>query len=528
MKKYLIYIAIGVIYFTSCKKDALDVVPLNSLSDNTFWKTEKDAELALTGCYRGWESWTNITFMDGMTDLAYTQFFQYRLHANGEFSPTTNYDVWHDGFAGKWFTYSRIRKYNTFLSKIDEVEMDAETKERFKAEVRFLRCYDYFNKVNWYGDVPLVTEPGSPEEIYPRTPAAQVQQFILDELAEISTILPVQNNIASQGHITAGAALGLRARLLLYMGKYPEAMVDAKKVIDMGVYELYPDYSGVFLPEKRGSDKESVLQLNYAKNQLGAAFIPNFFSPCRDGGYTAVSATWKLVETYEMADGKLITDPDSGYDPDKPFLNRDPRLDMTLTYPGKPWNGRIYNSLERFLDDGSFNADYYADVNAARGGINVNKWIKPWPLTSLQDYDDDIPIIRLAEIYLIFAESVVESGTGDEDFALELVNLIRDRVDMPPAAALTRELVRRERAVELVFEGLRYFDIKRWDLGPTLLNGPVQCSRTGAVNDTTGEVVWGDGFLTPESWRFNPDRKYLLPIPQSEIDISGWDQNDGY
>lgn len=528
MKKHFIYITIGVLLFTSCKKDALDVVPLNSLSDNTFWKTESDAELALTGCYRGWESWTNITFADGMTDLGYAQFFEYRLHSNGQFTPTTNYNVWADAFAGTWFSYSRIRKYNTFLSKIDDVEMDAQKKERFKAEVRFLRAYDYYNKANWFGDVPLVTELGGPEDIYSRTPIAEVQQFVLDELQAVSTTLPVQNNIASGGHITAGAALGLRARLLLYMGRYTEALTDAKKVIDMGVYELYPDYSEIFLPEKRGSDKESILQLNFAKNQLGRAFIPNFFSPCRDGGYAGVSATWKLVETYETADGKLITDPGSGYDPDKPFLNRDPRLDKTLTYPGKPWNGRIYNSLERFLDDGSFNADYYADVNAARGGIGVNKWIKPWPIANLQNYDDDLPVIRLAEIYLIYAESVVEGGAGDADYALELVNEIRDRVGMPPAATLTQDLVRRERAVELVFEGLRYFDIKRWDLGATLLDGPVLCSRTGTVNDTTGEVVWGDGFLSPESWHFIPERKYLLPIPQSEIDISGWAQNDGY
>jgi hypothetical protein len=99
---------------------------------------------------------------------------------------------------------------------------------------------------------------------------------------------------------------------------------------------------------------------------------------------------------------------------------------------------------------------------------------------------------------------------------------------MPPATQLTRSVVRYERTVELAYEGLRYYDIKRWDIGIEALNGPVECSRNGTVDYTTGQVIWKPGYITVDNWKFDPARNYLLPIPQSEIDISHWQQNAGY
>ena len=136
-------------------------------------------------------------------------------------------------------------------------------------------------------------------------------------------------------------------------------------------------------------------------------------------------------------------------------------------------------------------------------------------------------------MYLTFAEAAVETGT---DLALEYINLIRDRADHTPATLLTRELVRRERRVELAFEGLRYFDIMRWDLGPQVLNGPLYGSRLGSM-DANGNVTWqGDGaivnednYIVLENRTFHPERKYLFPIPLSEMDANpNMVQNPGY
>lgn len=146
----------------SCGDDFLDVAPADQLSDATFWQSESDVTMALSGCYRGWEGAMNIVLLDAGSDNGYEQFdYQYSPLGNGSLLPTHNLgtssngnDV--QGSATKWFTYDRIRKYNNFLEKMEPVDMNASLKERYKAEVRFLRAYDYYNKVMLYGDVPLV------------------------------------------------------------------------------------------------------------------------------------------------------------------------------------------------------------------------------------------------------------------------------------------------------------------------------------------------------------------------------------
>ncbi|MEN7551737.1 RagB/SusD family nutrient uptake outer membrane protein [Rapidithrix thailandica] len=525
MKKYIcIYMAI--IVLNACTTDYLDVSPLNEVSDATFWKTEEDAELALAGCYNMWETWSNIIFLDAMSDNAYDQHFAWQLLGNGQFLPSTYFPNWYDSNTARWFLYTKIRKYNSFLIKIDGVEMDEDLKEQYKAEVRFLRAYDYFNKAMFYGDIPLVTKILPPDAIVARTPVAEVNQFILEELAEISTLLPAQNNIASGGHITAGAALALKARLELYLGMYEEAMEDAQKVIDMD-YELYPDYRNLFLPGNGENNKEAILQINYIKNFIPNRFFPQLFMPRTEGGWSTLNGTKSLVDTYEMLSGKPIDDPTSGYDPDQPFANRDLRLAMTLNYTGQEWNGRYYNALDQFLPDGSKNPDYHNEGNASRAGMNIKKYIKPISLSDNQLYDVNVQVIRLAEMYLTYAEAAVELGKNT-DYALTLINQLRDRGGLPPAANLTQALVRRERRVELALEGLRFFDIKRWDIGATALNGPVYGSPLGSLNYNTGEVTWSSELIKLEDRTFYPERNYLLPIPLYEIDVSGMTQNPGY
>ena len=112
---------------------------------------------------------------------------------------------------------------------------------------------------------------------------------------------------------------------------------------------------------------------------------------------------------------------------------------------------------------------------------------------------------------------------------LEYINKIRTRAGLISATSLTKELVRRERRVELAFEGLRYFDIKRWDLGPAVMNGPYYGSRKGSVDPQTGKVTWENEYILVENRTFYPARKYLLPIPQSELDVNpNMSQNPGY
>jgi hypothetical protein len=465
----------------------------------------------------------DVVMRDAMTDNDYSWMAVtgYQQVGNGTVSPQ-NVSI---GNGGRVFSYTQVRKYNSFLENIEAVNMDANVKEKLKAEVRFLRAYNYFLKVMFFGDMPLITQTIPSKELPSRTPAAQIQAFILDELEQISSSLPVQNNVTAKGHITRGAALALKARLELYMGKYADAMVSSKAVIDMGVYELYPDYEGLFYRQNKGANLEAIAEIQHIQNDY-ATSIPWQRLPAWKGGYSENAVSRSIVEAYETSNGLPISE-DPTYDPENPFANRDPRLAASIAYPGSVWFDRVYTALNPQIN-GASNPDYFLN-DGSKAAQMSKKYLDPFIQNAeRQNFDAPIMVIRLAEMYLTFAEAAVETGQN-LDLAMEYINRVRERAGQKKVTALTRELVRRERRVELAFEGLRYFDIKRWDLGPTVMDGPYYGSRLGTVDVQTGKVTWGDEYILVENRTFYPDRNYLLPIPQSELDVNpNITQNPGY
>lgn len=508
----------------ACTKSFLDVIPNDQLSGATFWKTKADANMALAGCYRGWENGMNIVMGDAMTDNDYSHMTVtgYQQVGNGSVSPQ-NVLV---GTGARAFSYVQIRKYNNFLENIEPMtELTGAEKNLMMAEVRFLRAYDYFLKVMFFGDMPLITTTIPPGELPSRASASALHSFILTELEEISQVLPVQNVLESKGHITKGAALALKARLELYLGKFPEAMSSSKAVIDMGVYELFPNYEELFYRQNNAGNKESIAEVQHIFNDYSTT-IPWQRLPSWKGGYAESGVSRTLVDAYETSNG-LTIDEDPAYNPNNPFSNRDPRLKMTVALPGSNWFGRIYSALNPQIN-GASNPDYYLNDGSKAAQMGRKYLDAEIQNAERQNFDANIMVIRLAEMYLTYAEAAVETGQ-DLDRALDYINLLRARAGHVPATTLTKELVRRERRVELALEGLRYYDIKRWNLGPQVMNGPYYGSRLGSVNMTTGEVTWGTGYILVENRTFYPARNYLLPIPQSELDVNpNMTQNPGY
>lgn len=508
----------------SCSDKFLDAVPKGQLSGSTFWKTQNDVNLALAGCYRNWEIGMNIVMGDAMADNDYSHLTVtgFQQVGNGSVSPQ-NVLI---GTGARAFSYAQVRKYNNFLENIENMaNIDGTLKEKLKAEVRFLRAYDYFLKVMFFGDMPLITKTISPTELPPRNSTAEIETFILDELDQISKILPVQNVIQSAGHITRGAALALKARLELYMEKYSEAMADSKAVIESGVYQLYPNYEELFWRQNHAANSESIAEIEHIQNDY-ATSIPWQRLPSFKGGYAEGGVSKTLVDTYETSNGLTISE-DPSYNPDNPFSNRDPRLNMSIAHPGSLWFGRFYDGLDPEIN-GVSNPDYYLK-DGSKAAQLCKKYLDPQILSSdRQNFDAPIMVIRLAEMYLTYAEAAQETGQN-LDLGLEYINKLRTRAGLIKATSLTRDLVRRERRVELAFEGLRYFDIKRWDIGSAVMNGPYYGSRLGSVNAQTGEVTWANGYILVENRTFHPERKYLLPIPQSELDVNpNMTQNPGY
>jgi len=269
-------------------------------------------------------------------------------------------------------------------------------------------------------------------------------------------------------------------------------------------------------------DQEVILEVRYNYANWQSSIGPYYTVP--EGGWNAVEPTQSLVDAYETKNGKSIKD-DPTYDPDHPYLNRDPRFYATVIYPGEHWNGRIYDPLESV----SPYDEYYNSPkgNRSRTGYGLRKWDAPADslLYNPGDYQGiNFIVIRYAEVLLTYAESLIELNQ-DLPAAAAAINQVRARVHMPPVTAMDqaglRTAVRYERRVEFAFEGLRWYDIKRWKIGDKVMNGPVYGVRPGHIDLQTGVVTWSSpNHITVGPNRVFTNRDYYFPIPQEDIDAS--------
>jgi hypothetical protein len=298
--------------------------------------------------------------------------------------------------------------------------------------------------------------------------------------------------------------------------------------MDLGVYSLFPSYQDLFRIQNE-YNSEIILDRAYMENTVSLWSLGVLAPHIGNNGWYSVDPTQSLVDAYEMSNGKTIDDPTSGYDPEDPHKDRDPRLKETILVPGDTYEGKIFNPLEN-VDE-----DYWASYNYT--AYCIKKYI-PF----LSDFNDmwnsglNIPLIRYAEVLLSYAEAKIELDQIDNS-VYSAIDEVRLRAGMPAvdrskyaAQSEMRELVRRERRVELALEGLRFYDIQRWRIGEEVLSGPVYGSRLGTVDRVTGKVTYTtpDNILN-ETRVFDPAKNYVWPIPQWEIDINpNLEQNPNY
>lgn len=529
--KFIIY-SLLVVLFCSCE-DYLDRQPLNEYSNSSLWQSKGDAEAALNSCYRGWEmtdgSWMSnmwLFYMDCASDNAFSPYPWEGAQMLGNMMLLTPLNVGRH----KW-DFSTIRKTNWFLENIDEVPIDENLIKRMKGEARFLRAYKYFIMSQLYGDVPLITTQITTEEAnsVTRTNKAEVVKFVLDELAAITADLPESYSGDNVGRITRGAAWALKARVELFNEKYEECVASYNNVL--GKYTLFPDYADLFRIQNE-NNSEIILDVQFIKNDVPQDLLGVMFPHISNNGWYSVDPTESLVNAYEMKNGKTIDDPISGYDPEHPYENRDPRLYATVIVPGK-WvegGGMYWDPLNLWPN----NNDYY--LRNPYTGFGFKKYT-----AYLSDFDDiwntglNVPVIRYAEVLLSYAEAKIELNQIDNS-VYEAIDKLRERVGMPVVdqseyntQTKMRELIRRERRVELAMEGLRWFDIQRWRIGEEVMNGPVYGSKLGTVDQDTGGLTLTEGQIQVEVRVFDGTMNYLWPIPQSEIDLNpNLTQNSGY
>lgn len=526
----------------SCS-DFLDTTPQDALSPSNTWKTEADAQKFLIGCYDGWEDGTELLYMDCASDFGYNNFQWegYKDFANGNMTQAN---------AGtNFYKYTTIRRCNTFLENVESVEFSSEAvKKDLMAQARVLRAYNYFI-MNWlYGGVPLIENYSSAEEAQvPRNTEAEVRKFIETELDECTADL---NKVPSErGRIAQGAALALRMREALYYGDYATAKAKAEAISALGIYELEPDYSKLF--QVAGQDsKEIILAVQYIPNTKDLGVIGQMYNN-GDGGWSSIVPTYNLIDTYETVNGLTIEE-DNNYDPAHPFKDRDPRMAMTVTYPGADYvkidgSTAVFNTLDKEIN-GESNANYMTVAdNASKTGLTWSKYLSP--ITQYADiwHSNACPIVfRYAEALLTWAEAENELN-GPSTMVYEKIDSVRVRAGMPKVDRTKyntndklRELIRRERGVEFAGEGIRRADILRWKtpdgkmLAETVLNGRLE-RRVGTVGTGNDPETRATITLNPkpedvliENRTFKPFHRYF-PIGQSVMDKNkALVQNEGY
>jgi hypothetical protein len=516
----IIYLLGIVVTLSACDDSFLETAPNDALSPSTFWKNEKDLELALTGIYNGFESGGSLMYRDAGSDNAYNNFpwEGWTNIGNGNVSAADP--------GASYYNFGTINRSNEFLENVDKAtEVSEEKRAIYKAQVRFIRAYNYYVLTTNYGDVPLITENfATPEEAkVPRDSREIIRKFIEDELKDVIGVLPESYPGGEYGKATKGAAQALLMRYYLYFKEYSKALTTAKEISG---YSLNPTFEGLFDPANE-QNSEVILSVQHTADFYAMDFTP--FLPNGLGGWSSVVPTQSLVDAFEMADGKTIEEArETGeYDPSNPYKNRDPRLRATIVYPGQVFANQVYLSIEEGSNDYYNTAD-----NASKTGYNFKKYTTFMDLDPGSPYwnmGNDIYIFRYAEVLLTIAEAKVELGQIDNEL-YEAIDKVRLRANMPAvdrakysSQESLRKLVRNERRVEFAMEGLRRDDIIRWEIAGDVLNGDLIGVKRGTVLESTQPN--GDHNVSLnlpanliENRQFQAPKNYLLPIPQGAID----------
>lgn len=423
--------------------------------------------------------------------------------------------------------YQGIRNTNVMLANIDRVPWTADYNAGYiRGEQLFLRAFFYFELMKRFGGVVLLDKPQTVEESgvdLKRSTYQETLDFITRDLDEAIALLPPEWAAASYGRATSGAAMALKARSLLHgasplhnptsdIAKWKKAADAAKAVINLNRYSLEPDYANVLT--QPSSNEYILIPIKGPTATTGLGFITDFICPPSFGGQRSlISVTQNHVDLYEMINGKPITDPTSGYDPQEPYINRDPRFYVNIIYNGQTWQGR---KVETYAGgkDRVLTSPFYT-----RTGYYVKRlWPEVLKPGSGNTAQLNFIYFRYAEVLLNYAEALNESD-GAVPEVYNAVNQVRERAGMPDLPAglekeQMRQRIRNERAVEFAFEEMRWWDILRWREGVNLVAQPMKGMN---ITKSGSTITYDEVELAPNFQKVFEDYMHLYPIPRVEI-----------
>ncbi|HAQ19748.1 MAG TPA: RagB/SusD family nutrient uptake outer membrane protein [Prolixibacteraceae bacterium] len=495
INKYISVILLTVLFF-SCSEDFLVKAPMDSVNTANFWQTESDAIAAINGAYQPLQSYrlynlrmwcsdifagNSIVGAAGGSDGIETQNLANFVTA------TDNQGVL-DMWRGPW---PGILRCNLVLKNVPGMNLDENIKKRILGEAYFLRAHYYFILVQYFGDIPLITEPQNPNDnlLVPRISKDEVYKQIISDFENAIDLLPSAREYSGTdiGRASKGSAEGMLAKVFLTLSSLNaennwQRVVDlCNSVASLG-HTLNPDYANNFDPLNKNT-AESLFEIQYSgsttydfgsyENQ--ASYVSTFIGPrganMVAGGYGWNQPTQEFVNAYEVGDL---------------------RKDKTILYDGcPPFDGKEYSS------------------SYSISGFNLRKFLVPKSIASAYNNNpSNFPVLRYADVLLMKAEALNELGKSSQ--AENALNEVRARAGLGSVIGLSkdnfREKVLHERRMELAFEGQRWFDLIRINKGQYAID----------FLHSIGKSNMNQKFL-------------LLPIPQMEIDKNpNLSQNPGY
>ncbi len=615
MKKTLIILMIvsmvAVIFSCNKANDFLSAPPLGVYSEDAVWKDPALVQTFINSMYRNAFRFpfAVIRLSSFVDESIFTHDWGVSDFNKGLITPD-NLSGWLSGPQPKSLTWSpmyvQVRQTNVFFSKIKAVPGDAATINGLKGQAYFMRAWTYFYMTNLFGGVPIITKAYTLNDNFevPRNTYEDCINFIIGQCDSSAMYLP--DVYPTDGHMSKGAALSLKAKVLLYAAsdlhnpaknsvvtsgfsnpellgytsgdatsRWTAARDAAKAVIDLGKYSLFratpapkdsvaQNFVDFFTSTQ--STSEDILLQNFTPKTVEDdsgwedGYNPGLYEePNGWHCWSCNTPLGELVDDYEMKDGSKF-DWTNLVEKANPYLNREARFYATILYEGVQWRERSSDGLV-FDPLSKIQVGYVYDSNGnviksgldTRGGP-IETWNGGYTGYYLRKYLDPtlnpiyvkqaIPykIMRYGEILLDYAEACIELAQYGE--ASTYINMIRTRAGQPNLPALTgddlKQAYRHERRIELAYEDQRFWDVRRWLIGPEVYHQTssidVRYYTTNTKVDTYRQPdgsTWSAPVFaktdTPNDARQWYPKCYFFPIMRSEMNKNtALIQNPGY
>lgn len=581
---FYILIAAVLVGAPSCKKDFMNLQPLDKYSDEAVWKDPALIQTFVNNIYLGIpHGFSNIMMSSMVDETSYNADFGSSNVTKSLITPS-DYSIFEESYwtgnRQRMMTWSMVYKFirpaNIFFEKIDAAPFENEAdRTRMKGEVHFLRAYLYHNLVSMYGGVPLITKSFGLTDDFKveRNSYEQCVNFIVSELDKAAQALPLTHSGANIGRATRGAALALKARVLLhaasdlyntggtwagsfakkeligYTGgdrtaRWLAAKNAAKTVMDLNLYGLYmpnpasadeaaKNYADIFLQKTTSED----IHLRYFTAKIDEnwdGYNPGLYNnPNGWHGWGSNTPIGQMVDAYEMADGSKFSWSNPAHKA-SPYTGRDPRFYASILYDGAKWRPRQADAAGRD-PIGIVQTAYFEksdgtvipgldtrngpleDWNGTYTGYYMRKFIDPSVNAQYDKQEQPWRYIRYTEVLLNYVEACI--ALGQETEARTELNKIRRRAFMPDITETGAALVERyrnERRIELAFEDHRYFDVRRWMIAPVAYEDATGVSIRHKI-DNSGNILSSTyDVIKAQDREWNP-RFYLFPIKLDEI-----------